>query len=359
VVSYCIRYSEKSAFRKEADFKKTGGKLMKKILGLIVAFALLASFAWAGGGGEAGGGKQEEATLKLAHIYAPDHAFSVGMKNIASAAKEKSGGKLIINDFPAAQLGSETDIANGGANGTLEMIISGCGEIGKRYTPLLIMDGPFLFSGYEHARKVFDGDIGKELWDGCFKATGLRYLRANYYGSRNLTAKKAVNTPDDLKGMKIRAPEQPMNVAIVRAMGANPTPMALSEVYLALQQNVVDGQENPIPTIYTQKFYEVQSHISLTQHMTQFPILFIGDKVYQGLAPALQKALDDAVKEVGPTIDKAILDDESKLLAEMQSKGMTVVKPNIDAFVKATAGVYKEFEKNWGPDLYNKIQSLR
>jgi tripartite ATP-independent transporter DctP family solute receptor len=331
---------------------------MKKILGCVLACTLLASFAWAGGGGETAASKQE-ATLKLAHIYAPDHAFSIGMQKIADTAKAKSGGKLVITHHPAAQLGSETDITNGGADGTIEMIISGCGEIGKRYTPLLIMDGPFLFSGYEHARKVFDGPIGKELWDGCLKASGLRYLRANYYGSRNLTTKKAINTPNDLKGMKIRAPEQPMNVAIVRAMGANPTPMALSEVYLALQQNVVDGQENPIPTIYTQKFYEVQSHISLTAHMTQFPILFIGENVYQGLAPALQKALDDSVAEIGPTIDKAILDDETKLLSEMQSKGMTVVKPDIDAFVKATAGVYKEFEKNWGPDLYNKIQALR
>ncbi|MDR2589288.1 MAG: DctP family TRAP transporter solute-binding subunit, partial [Spirochaetales bacterium] len=278
---------------------------------------------------------------------------------IAAAAKTKSGGKLVINDFPAAQLGSETDITNGGVNGTIDMVISGCGEIGKRYTPIAIMDGPFLFSGYEHARKVFDGPIGKEMWDGCLKATGLRYLRANYYGARNLTTKKPINIPDDLKGMKIRAPEQPMNVAIVRAMGAQPTPMALSEVYLALQQNVVDGQENPIPTIYSQKFQEVQSHINMTRHMTQFPILFINEKIYQGLAPELKKALDDAVKEVGPSIDKAISDDEDRLLKEMQSKGMTVVQPNIDAFVKATAGVYKEFEKNWGPDLYGKIQSLR
>ncbi|MDR1933536.1 MAG: sialic acid TRAP transporter substrate-binding protein SiaP [Spirochaetales bacterium] len=332
---------------------------MKKILGLVLALTFFASFVYAGGGSEAGGSKKEEATLKLAHIYAPTHAFSIGMKNIAAAAKEKSGGKLIINEFPAAQLGSETDIANGGVNGSIEMILVGCGEIGKRYTPLLIMDGPFLFSGYEHARKVLDGPIGQELWDGCLKATGLRHLRANYYGSRNVTTKKAINSPDDLRGMKIRAPEQPMNVAIVRAMGAQPTPMALSEVYLALQQNVVDGQENPIPTIHSQKFYEVQTHISLTKHMTQFPTLFIRDALYQDFTPELKKALDDAVKEVGPSIDKAVLDDEENLLSDMKSKGMTVIQPNIDAFVKATAGVYKEFEKNWGPDLYGKIQAIR
>jgi tripartite ATP-independent transporter DctP family solute receptor len=336
------------------------GENMKKILGLVLALCLLASFAYAGGGGESSGsGGKTEATVKLAHIYAPNHAFSIGMVKIVEAAKEKSGGKLTINHFPASQLGSETDIANGGVDGSIEMIISGCGEIGKRHTPILIMDGPFLFSGYEHARKVFDGAIGDELWEGCLKATGLRYLRANYYGSRNLTTKKEIKTPAQLTGMKIRAPEQPMNVAIVKAMGANPTPMALSEVYLALQQNVVDGQENPIPTIFTQKFYEVQSHISLTAHMTQFPILFIREDIYQGFAPALKKALDDAVKEIGPSIDKAIMDDEKNLLDQMQKSGMTVVQPDIDAFVKATAGVYKEFEKNWGPDLYNKIQALR
>ena len=331
---------------------------MKKILGLVLAMAFLASLAWAGGGTDTAGGKQE-ASLRFAHIYAPDHGFSIGVDNIAAAAKEKSGGKLVINHFPAAQLGSETDITNGCLNGSIEMVYSGCGEIGKSYTPLLIMDGPFLFSGLPHARKVFDGPIGDELWAECLKTTGLRHLRANYYGSRNLTTNKAIRTPSDLSGMKIRAPEQPMNIAVVRAMGGSPTPMALSEVYLALSQNVVDGQENPIPTIHSQKFFEVQRFINMTAHMTQFPIIFINERIYQGLAPALQKILVDAVAQVGPSIDQSIVDDEKKLLDDMQSRGMTVVNPDINAFVKATAGVFKEFEKNWGPDLYNKIQALR
>lgn len=331
---------------------------MKKILVIILSLSLLASFAFAGGSKEVAGGRTE-ATLKLAHIYAPDHAFSVGMKKISDVAKANSGGKLIINDFPAAQLGSETDITNGAAEGSIDMVISGCGEMGKRYKPINIMDGPFLFSGYEHARRVFDSPVGDELWDEMLAVTGLRYLRANYYGSRNMTANFPVRTPDDLRGKKFRTPDQPINLEVVRSMGANPTPMALSEVYLALQQRVVDGQENPIPTIFTQKFHEVQSHISMTEHMTQFPLLLINDKVYQGLAPELQKALVDAVEKVGPDIDKAVLDDEKGLLDQMKASGVTIVQPDIDSFVKATEVVYKKLESNWGPDLYGKIQSLR
>jgi tripartite ATP-independent transporter DctP family solute receptor len=332
---------------------------MKKILGLILALTLVASFAYAAGGGEAGG--KQEATLKLAHSYQPTHAFSAGSKKIAEVAREKSGGKLIINEFPAGQLGSEKDITDGCVNGIIDIVISGTGEIGKRYTPILIFEGGFLLSGYDHAQRVLKSDIGREMWEGCLKATGLRSLTTLYYGTRHVTSNKEIHSPADMKGMKLRAPDMPMSVANATAMGANPTPMALSEVYLALQQNVVDGQENPIPTIYTQKFYEVQKYIILTGHTFQLTPVFINDKIYQGLSPELQKVVTGSVAEVAPTIDQAIMADEKKMLDEMQSRGMTVINPDVNAFVKATAVVYTDpkLQSNWGPDLYNKIQALR
>ncbi len=333
---------------------------MKKFLAAVLVLGLLASsFAFAGGGAEKGNKEVQSVTYKLAHSYQPTHSFSKGVKRLIDVVKEKSGGKFIINEFPAAQLGSEKDIADGAVNGVIDMVIIGPGEIGKRYKPVLIFEGPFLFSGYDHAQKVLKGSIGKELWDGCLKATGLRQLATLYYGTRYVTSKKPIRTPEDMKGMKLRAPDMPMSVANARAMGANPTPMALSEVYLALQQNVVDGQENPIPTIYTQKFFEVQSHINMTGHVFQVTPLFISEKKYQALSPELRKVLDDAVAQVAPTIDGEIISDEKKMLEEMKSRGMQVVQPDVASFVKATASVYKDFESNWGPDLYNKIQALR
>ena len=333
---------------------------MRKILGLILALTLVASFAYAGGSREAAGSRQE-ATLRFAHVYQPTHSFSDGAKRIAEVAREKSGGRLTINEFPAGQLGSEKDITDNAVQGDIEMVISGPGEIGKRYTPVLIFEGSFLLSGYDHAQRVLTGPIGQELWAECLRATGLRNLVTLYYGTRHVTSNRPVRSPADMQGMKLRAPDMPMSIANTRAMGANPTPMALSEVYLALQQNVVDGQENPIPTIYTQRFYEVQRYINLTGHIFQLTPVFINERVYQSLSPELQRALSDAVTEVAPSIDKAIIDDEQNLLEEMRSRGMQVINPDVAAFVQATAVVYTDpaLASNWGPDLYGRIQALR
>ena len=308
------------------------------------------------------GGKAEEAkpvNFKVAHVYQPDHPFSAGMKQLAAKVSEKTGGKLTLTEFPAGQLGSEKDLADGLVNGVVEMAIIGPGEIGKRYKPVLIFDGPFIFRNFAHAEKVLAGDIGKELWGNLEKSTGLKNLTTLYYGTRYVTSKKAIRGPEDMKGMKLRAPDMPLSVANAKAMGANPTPMALAEVYLALQQNVVDGQENPIPTIYTQKFFEVQSHISLTGHVIQLTPLFISQKKFDALPAAFQKALVESVAEVAPTINKAVEDAEKKWLGEMQSKGMQVIQPDVESFRKATQPVIKQFEEQWGKGLYERIQEVK
>lgn len=329
---------------------------MKKfaVLG-VLALACASTFVFAGG-------KTEEVkpiTFKVAHVYQPDHPFSAGMKQLAAKVSEKTGGKFTLTEFPAGQLGSEKDLADGLVNGVLEMAIIGPGEIGKRYKPVLIFDGPFIFRDFAHAEKVLSGDIGKELWGGLEKTTGLKNLTTLYYGTRYVTSKKPIMSPEDMKGMKLRAPDMPLSVANANAMGANPTPMALAEVYLALQQNVVDGQENPIPTIYTQKFYEVQSHINLTGHVIQLTPLFIAQKKFDSLPAAYQKALAESVAEVAPSINKAVADAEKQWLNDMQSKGMQVVQPDVESFRKATQTVIKQFEDQWGKGLYERIQAVK
>ncbi|MFA6507023.1 MAG: sialic acid TRAP transporter substrate-binding protein SiaP [Treponemataceae bacterium] len=324
------------------------------IIGLSV-FLCASTFVFAGGGTET----VKPVNYKIAHVYQPDHPFSAGMKQLGAMVSEKTGGKFTITEFPAGQLGSEKDLSDGLVNGVLEMAIIGPGEIGKRYKPVLIFDGPFIFRDFSHAEKVLSGDIGKELWGGLEKQTGLMNLTTLYYGTRYVTSKKAIKTPEDMKGMKLRAPDMPLSVANAKAMGANPTPMALAEVYLALQQNVVDGQENPIPTIYTQKFYEVQSHISLTGHVLQLTPVFISKKKFDALPAAYQKALLESIAAVAPTINKAVADAESKWLGEMKAKGMQVVQPDVEAFRVATQPVIKQFEGQWGAGLYERIQAVK
>ena len=305
------------------------------------------------------GGAESKVAYKVAHSYQPDHPFSVGMKQLAAMVSEKTGGQFIITEYPSGQLGSEKDLADGLVNGVVEMAIIGPGEIGKRYKPVLIFDGPFVFRDFAHAEKVLSGDIGKELWGGLEKATGLKALSTLYYGTRYVTTNKPIRTPEDMKGLKLRTPDQPLSVANAKAMGANPTPMALSEVYLALQQNVVDGQENPIPTIFTQKFYEVQSHINMTGHVLQLTPLFISASKFAALSPAFQKALLDSIAAVAPKINAAVAAAEKNWLNEMQAKKMQVVQPDVESFRKATQPVIKQFEGQWGAGLYERIQAVK
>ena len=307
----------------------------------------------------ASGADDKPVNYKVAHSYQPDHPFSSGMKQLAAMVSEKTGGKFILTEYPSGQLGSEKDLADSLANGIVEMAIIGPGEIGKRHKPVLIFDGPYVFRDFAHAEKVLAGDVGKEIWGGLEKTTGIKALTPFYYGTRHVTSNKPIRTPDDMKGMKLRTPDQPMSVAIAKAQGANPTPMALSEVYLALQQKVVDGQENPIPTIYTQKFYEVQSHINLTSHVLQMTPLFISKSKFDALSPAFQKALLDGIAVMAPKINGAVATAEKNWLGEMQAKGMQVVQPDMEAFRKAVQPVIKQFEGQWGVGLYERIQAVK
>lgn len=300
-------------------------------------------------------------TLKLAHPYAPTHLFNKAAENIAAKVKEKSGGKMEIKIFPAGQLGSEKDIADSVSANTLDMAIIGPGEMGKRYKPVLIFDGPFIFRDVDHALKVADGEIGKGLWDGLAQASNIRVLKTLYYGTRFITtSKKEVKTPGDMVGLKLRVPNQPMSVANAKAMGASPTPMALSEVYLALQQNTVDGQENPIATIMSNKFNEVQSYLMLSGHVIQITPIVISQKKLDSLSADQRKILTDAINEEGASVNKQMVVDEDKMVKDFgAASGKKVVQVDKEAFRKATQSVIKENENDWGKGLYEKIQDVK
>jgi tripartite ATP-independent transporter DctP family solute receptor len=302
----------------------------------------------------------EPITFKLGHAYAPDHPFSKGMVRLAAKVKERSKGGLIINVYDSGTLGSEKDLADGLVNGFVDMAIIGPGELGKRFKPVLIFDGPYIFRNVEHMSNVTRGPVGQELFSQMAKETGIHALVVLYYGTRYVTTSKLpIKTPANMKGKKIRTPDQPLSVANARAMGANPTPMALSEVYLALQQGVVDGQENPIPTIASQKFNEVQKYIILTGHVIQATPVNISEKKLASLPVDLKEILIDETNKVAPSINKEILRQEKSFLSAFRKSGMTVIKPDVAAFRKATYTVVKQFEKTWGPGLYEKIQAVK
>jgi tripartite ATP-independent transporter DctP family solute receptor len=323
---------------------------------LLLFLALLVVFAM----GTITYSATEPITFKLGHVYAPDHPFSKGMVKLAANVKKRSKGRLVINVYDSGTLGSEKDLADGLINGFVDMAIVGPGELGKRFKPILIFDGPYVFRNVEHMSKVTGGPVGQKLFEEMEKKIGIHELVVIYYGARYVTTSKfLIKTPADMKGIKIRTPDQPLSVANIKAMGANPTPMALSEVYLALQQGVVDGQENPIPTIASQKFNEVQKYIILTGHVTQCSPVVVSARKLASLSASLRKILIAETNKVGPAINQEIIKQEKSLLSEFQKGGMTVIKPDIKAFRKAAYSVIKQFENTWGPGLYEKIQGVK
>lgn len=298
--------------------------------------------------------------IRLAHVYASDHPFSKGVNKLAKEVERRSKGRLIIKISPEGQLGSEKDIADGIMNNIIDMAIIGPGELGKRFKPVLVFDAPYVFRDYEHMQKVVTGEVGKQLWDKMADETGIRVLSALYYGTRYVTTSRSpIYSPEDMKGLNLRTPNQPLSVKNAKAMGANPTPLALSEVYLALQQGGVDGQENPIATIATHKFNEVQKYIILTSHVVQVIPLNISEKKLNSIPEDLRKILVEVVQEISPSINQEIINIEKSTLEEFKKSGMIIVKPNVQKFKEATLPVIKEFEDEWGKGLYESIQAVQ
>lgn len=327
--------------------------MKKKFLVLTVSLFFLLTFSFAINA------VAQKVNFRFGHIYAPDHPYSIGARELAKRVSEKTDGQFTINVFPAGQLGSEKDLLDSVYSGAIEMAYVGPGELGKRYSPVSVFDAPFIFEGYEHGQKVVNGKLGKAILEDMQEETGIKALVSVYYGARKLTLNSPVETPADLKGKKVRAPDMPLPLATVRGMGAKPTPMAFSEVYLALQQGVVDGQENPIPTIYSQKFYEVQDYIIMTNHTVCFTPMIIAESTFNDLPVEYQRILQETAEEVMQIVNKTTLKYEEEKLAEMKEAGLEVIEPDLEAFKESSKEIIKEFEDQWGEGVYEKLQDAK
>jgi C4-dicarboxylate-binding protein DctP len=302
----------------------------------------------------------EPIILKLAHVLPTDHLnHSVALK-FADLVNEKTKGQVIIEVYPASQLGNEKEIIDAVAMGTLDFALCGFGEVAKRYDPALIFDGPFIFKNREHLAKVFKSEVFEEMMNGMKEEAGIAMISPGYYGTRYVTTTDTIVTrPEDLNGLKLRCPDQPMFVAVTEAMGATPTPMAFSEVYLALQQGIVDGQENPPAAITSMKFFEVQNYLAMTGHIIQANNIFGSSKVLNKLPDDIQKAIEEAGKEVSEFQIEEAFAIEDQLLKDLESNGMIIIEPDHNAFVEAVTPIYEEYEEKWGKGLLEKIRSVK
>lgn len=305
-------------------------------------------------------GVAQAKTLKLAHIYPPDHPFQTVCLMIAKDVADQTDGALEVKVYPAGQLGSEKDIVEGVVTGSVDMVIAGPGELGKWYNKLLVFEAAYVFNNVDHMYRVIESEVGQELYQGLLDASGMRVLGTLYYGTRHVTtADTPVRKPEDLNGLKLRAPDMPQSVANAKAMGANPTPMAFAEVYQGLQQGVVDGQENPIATIASMKFYEVQDYLALTGHVVQATPIVISDQVFSSLTAEEQEILANAVKDHEETNVLLIEDYTERMLQVFRDNGMNIIEDvDVEAFRARVKEYLPEWEKKWGEGLYNKLQSV-
>ncbi len=296
--------------------------------------------------------------IKWGNVFSADMPFNQGVKKVSEILAEKSNNSIQIQLFPSSQLGNNTELITMLTRGTTQMGNEGGGFLSQWAPKFLVSEAVYAFRDVDHMFKVMNGPIGQEMFADLLAKCGVRVLDVWYYGTRHVTSNKKIYSPADMRGLKLRVPDGPLYVANGEALGADPTPMTLSEVYLSLKTGVIDAQENPLPTIYAYKFYEVQKYLILTGHNINFNVIMVNDKFWQGLSDDQRNMILTAVKEGGKYALRVALEAEENLLDELQKEGMTVINPDIDAFrTRASKIMVEKFQDQWGKGFYESIQN--
>ncbi len=284
----------------------------------------------------------------------------VAIDVFAVEVEKRTGGRYKIQNFYSGSLGGERESIEAVQLGTQELTFTSTGPIPNFVPEAKILDIPFLFRDKAQAQAVLDGPIGDEMLK-KFEPKGFKALAWGENGVRHMTnSKHAVNGPADLKGLKMRTMENPIHITAYKAFGIVPTPMAFPEVFTALQQGTVDGQENPLSVIMAAKFDQVQKYLTLTGHVYSPCILLMNKAAFDKLSPADQKAFVEAAKVAVKANRARVAEDDAKGVAELRAKGMQVVE-NVDKakYVAVLAPANAEFEKQFGKAQIDRIRNYK
>lgn len=300
-----------------------------------------------------------QTTLKWAHVYETGEPYHTEALWAAEEIKKRTNGKYQIQVFPASQLGNENQINEALGLGTVDMIYTGVAFAGSIHKPIAITNAPFVLRDFDHWKAYRGSKLFRDIAKGYEDKTKHKVITLTYYGQRMVTANKEITKPEDMKGMKLRVPPAPLFLMFTKSVGANATPIAFAEVYLALQQKTVDGQENPLPTIMAKKFYEVQSHIMLTGHITESLLTIVGTHVWPKLSDDEKKLFDEVLSQAAVRATDQIRVSEQKLADEFRKLGKTVVEPDRDAFRKAALPLHNDGSGGWSQAEYDALQALK
>ena len=296
--------------------------MTKTLLKTLLASAALAATT----------GAFAQTKLKWAHVYETSEPFHTASVWAAEEIKKRSGGRYLIDVYPASQLGKENDINQGLTLGTVDIIISGSSFAAKSFPRIGVTYYPYTFRGVEHLLAYTKSDIYRELSKGYEEKSGHTIVATTYYGVRQTTSNRPITKCADMKGLKIRVPDVPAYLAMPRACGANTSPIAFAEVYLALQNGTVEAQENPLTTIEAKKFYEVQKNIVMTGHIVDHLNTIVAGGVWKKLSDADKKMFTEVMQEAAAKASGEVAAREKELVAVFKAKGLNVTEVDKNDF---------------------------
>lgn len=326
-----------------------------KFLALLIAIMLLAAC----GNGEASSGEKEY-KLRIAHSSAATNdRLENSLQEFKKAIEEKSEGRIVVETYPNSQLGGEREELEGVQNGSIDMAVLSTAPFAGFFEEMMVLDLPYIFSDAEVADKVLDGPFGDQLFESLKEDTGIRGLAWGENGIRHMANnEKPIVTPEDVKGLKIRTQENPAHMDMITAFGGSPTPMAFTELYSAMQQNVIDGYENPFSLIEGMKFYEVTKYLSLTSHVYGVYAFIANDDFLNTLPEDLQELVLEEAKNWSGIERQMNRDQEAKGRDFLAENGMEVndlTEEQREAFRVLTEPVIKEYRETLGEELVDGL----
>ena len=331
---------------------------MKRFSSSVVSLVVSATFMLLGAG-TAAQAQEKPVTLKAglgSSLTGSSHGL--GLAKFKELIEKETSGRIKMNIFPDGQMGNDVSMMDSLKMGTLDIMVTSSAPIANTTKTFLVFDLPFLFTSEKIADTVLDGPAGQEILS-TLKGTGLIGLVYWENGFRNITnSKKPINTPDDLKGLKIRTMQNPIHLESFKKWGANPTPLPFNEVFTALEQKVIDGQENPNTLIYDAGFYEAQKYLSITRHFYTPFVLMIGQKSWDKLSPNDQKLVQKIALETREYERKVNRENNAKYLDLMKKKGIAIneVAPqDLEKFKASAKEIYEKFASDIGKERLDKV----
>jgi tripartite ATP-independent transporter DctP family solute receptor len=296
--------------------------------------------------------------LKWAHVYETSEPFHRAAEWASEQIEQRSNGRFKIQVFPASSLGKESDLNQGLSLGSIEIITSGVAFAARRYPRLGISYYPYLFRGADHLLAYASSDVFRDIAEGFRRQTGVALLAYIYYGTRHVSAQRAFTDCAGMAGLKIRVPDVAAYSITPRACGANPTPIAFAEVYLALQNNTVDAQENPLTTILAKKLFEVQKHIMLTGHVVDGLTTQVAPHVWDHLDAPDRTMFTDVARAAAARASEEIRLREGELVDEFRRKGLGVHEVDRGSFERAVRASVSVASLGYDQADYDRIVAI-